>query len=143
MLLRRASVRRKNRAARCLTYSLGLNVNRMASSHPVPNEKCVVHEPQVGDENPLYVFLNPGFDVRVEHFHFPQLLSSRNVGRNRVLVPSIAVCRISDSIGFDRRHRFGGHDFRRGGHCRECEYGVNNYSAQLELRHANYLCTPV
>jgi hypothetical protein len=136
MLLRRTFRRRKDRAARYSTYSLGLDINRVASSHPIPNEQCVVHEPQVGDENPLHVFLNPRFDVRVEHSHFPQLLSSRNVGCNRVLVSSITVCRISDSIGFDRRHRFGRYDFRRSSRCHECEYGANNYGAQLELRHS-------
>jgi hypothetical protein len=65
-LLRRTFLRCKDRAARCLAHPVGLNVNRVASCLPVPNEKCVVHDPQVGDENPLYVFLNPEFDARVE-----------------------------------------------------------------------------
>jgi hypothetical protein len=74
------------------TYGMGRNVNRIASLFSVPNKERVLYQFQISDENPLNIFLDPRFDVRVEDLHSPELLSTCAVSGYYVLISPITVC---------------------------------------------------
>ena len=55
---------------------LSLEVDRITSGLFIPHKQHVVRKLQVGNKDPLYVFLYPEFDVVMEHFYFPQFVAA-------------------------------------------------------------------
>jgi len=79
-----------------------VEVSRVAPRLLISNKQRIIHQFEVRDENPLYVLLDPEMNTGVKDLSSPQFFSSGGVGGYNVLISSITLGRIPDSIGNDR-----------------------------------------
>jgi hypothetical protein len=61
----------KNVIARIFPDVSFLELNGVATRTFIPNDEQIIHDFQMRNENPLYVWFNPKPDARVKYFYFP------------------------------------------------------------------------
>jgi hypothetical protein len=63
----------------------------MATRTCISNDKRLIHDLQMRNENPLSIFINPKPDTCMKYFYFPHQLPGCHIVGNHILVSTVAI----------------------------------------------------